>query len=82
MVDDNPGLLVLLGITWRRKNNLKQRGTPKIFHLDLAASEERIIQSHGGLDRIFVSELHIRESLGMAIILVAEDRHPEDEQQG
>ena len=52
--------------------------TLSIFHLDLATPEERIIQSHGCLDRIFVSELHISESLGMAVIFVAEDRHPEN----
>ena len=49
-----------------------------ISHLDLAPSEERIIQSHGGLDRILVSELHVSESLRMTVIFVAEDRHPKN----
>ena len=51
-------------------------GTP--LHLNLAASEERIIQSHSCLDRILVSELHVGEPLGMSIVFVAEDGHPEN----
>ena len=47
-----------------------------ISHLDLAPSEERIIQSHGCLDRVLVCELHVGETLGATVELVAKDSHP------
>ena len=59
-------------------SEITPRETFRIFHLDLAASEERIVQSHGCLDRVLVRELHVSESLGMAVIFVAENRHPEN----
>ena len=49
-----------------------------ISHLDLPASEERVVECHSCADRVLVRELDVGESLGVAVELVAQDRHPID----
>lgn len=45
--------------------------SPLRHHLDLSASEQRVIQSHRSLDRILVCEFYVGEPFGMPVILVA-----------
>ena len=42
-------------------------------YLDLPASEERVVQGHGGADRVLIRELDVGEAFGLSVELVAED---------
>jgi len=64
--------------TWRPVGGGEPRLVSSLgHHLDLSSPEQRIIQSHGCLHRVLVSELDIGETLRVAIKFVAEDCHPD-----
>ena len=45
-------------------------------NLDLSASEKGVVEGHSGVHAVLVCELHVGETLGATVELVAKDSHP------